>query len=29
MGGELRPPEYSWSVTDPDRIRAIVRGVGN
>ena len=24
MGGELRPPEYSWSVTDPARIRAIV-----
>jgi copper homeostasis protein len=28
MGGELRPPEYSWSVTDPDRIRAIVGAVG-
>jgi len=27
MGGELRPPEYSWSVTDPDRIRAIVSAV--
>jgi copper homeostasis protein len=27
MGGELRPPEYSWSVTDPARIRAIVDGL--
>jgi copper homeostasis protein len=24
MGGELRPPEYTLSVTDPDRIRTFV-----
>jgi len=24
MGGALRPPEYSWNVTDAGRIRAIV-----
>ncbi len=24
MGGELRPPEYSLSVTDPSRVRAII-----
>jgi copper homeostasis protein len=28
MGGELRPPEYSWNVTDPGRIRAIVDAAG-
>jgi copper homeostasis protein len=28
MGGELRPPEFSLSITDPDRIRALLRAVG-
>ena len=28
MGGELRPPEYSVSVTDADRIRAFLDAVG-
>ncbi len=27
MGGTLRPPEFAWSVTDPDRVRAIVDAV--
>lgn len=27
MGGELRPPEFSLSVTDSERIRALVRAV--
>jgi copper homeostasis protein len=27
MGGELRPPEFMLSVTDPDRIRAFVRAI--
>jgi copper homeostasis protein len=25
MGGELRPPEFSLTVTDPDRVRAFAR----
>jgi copper homeostasis protein len=25
MGGELRPPEFSLTVTDPERVRAFVR----
>jgi copper homeostasis protein len=25
MGGELRPPEFSLTVTDPDRVGAFVR----
>jgi len=28
MGGALRSPEYSWAVTDPQRIQAIVDAVG-
>jgi copper homeostasis protein len=28
MGGLLRPPEYTRSVTDPERIRALVRLTG-
>ena len=28
MGGELRPPEYSVSVTDAGRIRAFLDAVG-
>jgi copper homeostasis protein len=27
MGGELRPPEYTLSVTDPNRIRAFVGAI--
>jgi copper homeostasis protein CutC len=27
MGGALRTPEFSWSVTDPARIRAVVDAV--
>ena len=27
MGGELRPPEYTLSVTDPDRIRTFVSAI--
>jgi copper homeostasis protein len=27
MGGELRPPEFSLTVTDPHRVRQIVRAV--
>ena len=27
MGGELRPPEFSLTVTDPQRVRQIVRAV--
>lgn len=27
MGGELRPPEYTHSVTDPNRIRAFVSAI--
>jgi copper homeostasis protein CutC len=27
MGGELRPPEFGLSVTDPARIRALVGAV--
>jgi copper homeostasis protein len=27
MGGELRPPEFSVSVTDPNRVRAFVRAL--
>jgi hypothetical protein len=25
MGGELRPPEFSLAVTDPEQVRALVR----
>jgi copper homeostasis protein len=28
MGAELRPPEYSRSVTDPQRVRRILRAAG-
>jgi hypothetical protein len=27
MGGELRPPEYTLSVTDPNRIRTFVSAI--
>jgi copper homeostasis protein len=27
MGGELRPPEYTLSVTDPNRVRALVGAI--
>jgi hypothetical protein len=28
MGGTLQRPEYTWTTTDPARIQAIVRAVG-
>jgi copper homeostasis protein len=28
MGGELRPPEFSLTVTDPGRVRAFINAAG-
>jgi copper homeostasis protein len=27
MGGTLRPPEYSWAITDADKVRAAIDAV--